>query len=82
MDVESREFVVVSPPGKIVRRENVLPDIDIVRKQPLPYQSSIGLASIFFWCHSDMKINSGQPSLRRRVMEEIISRFMCMFQPR
>lgn len=48
MDVEPREFVVVSPPNKIVGLENVLPDINIVCKQPLPYQSSIRIASIFF----------------------------------
>jgi hypothetical protein len=37
MDVKPRDFVVISPPSKIVGLENVFPDINIVGKKPLPY---------------------------------------------
>jgi len=37
MDVKPRELVVVSPTSEIIRLEDVLPDINVVREEPVPY---------------------------------------------
>lgn len=44
VDVKLRDAVIVGPVDEALRLIDVLPDVDIVGKKPLPYSSSIGLA--------------------------------------